>query len=100
MASEEAEEGEGHVGEEGQEDAVQGGGVGLLEIFLSQTPGKVGVDADGGAASQGDHQALDGKGHGNGREGMLGNPSDEHAVHHVVHGLDQHGNHDGKGHAD
>ena len=76
-----------------REDAVVGGLVGPLEILLTQALGEKGVDAHAGAHGQGDHNVLNGEGHTDGGEGPLADLGHEYAVHHVIEGLNQHGQH-------
>ena len=51
-----------------------------------------------GACAEGDHQVLQGEGQGHGIQGILADLCHEHAVHHIVAGLDQHGDHHGDRH--
>ena len=55
---------------QGQEQAVGGSPVGLGAVALAQGLGHVGVDAHTGTHGEGDHQVLNGKGQGYGREGL------------------------------
>ena len=96
---EDADQGEHHEVAQGQEDAGVGGLVHHLLVLLPQGPGEQGVDAHGGAGAEGDHQVLQGEGQGHGVQGILAELGHEDAVHHVVEGLDQHGDHHGDGHA-
>ena len=93
-----AQQGKSRPGAEGQKDAVDGGLVGCVKIFFSQALGQQGVDAHPGPHAHRDHQVLGGKGQAHGGEGIFADVGDEHAVHHVVEGLHQHGNHHGQGH--
>ena len=93
-----AQDGEDQAADDGQKDRVLGGPVGDVVVFLAQAAGEQGVDAHAGAHRHGDHQVLNGEGHGDGGEGLLIDPGDEHAVHHIVEGLDQHGQDHGQGH--
>ena len=95
-----AQQGEGGKGAQGQEDAHVGHPVGGVLILGPQGAGDQGVEAHAGADGHGDHQGLEGKGQGDGGQGVLADLGHEDAVHDVVQGLDQHGDHHGDGHAE
>ena len=76
-----------------QKNAVFGGLVGALLIFLAQTLGQQGVDAHAGADAHGDHDVLQRERQRNGGQGALADVGHENRVHHVVEGLHQHGYH-------
>ena len=87
-----------HQGEEHPEGESQrrGGARHLLRPGLipkAQIVGDGGIDADAGAHRQGDHQELQGVDDGEGREPGVRVPAHEEAVHDVVEGLDQLGQH-------
>ena len=90
---------EGHGADQEHKDARIGGLVRLVLLFLPQGAGEQGVHADARAAAHGDHQVLEGKGQGDGVQRVLADAGDKDAVHHVVEGLDQHGDHHGHRHA-
>ncbi len=69
--SEDSKEGKGQSPQDGQKNAVDRCSLSFLLIALSQGPGKKGIDAYAGSAGHGDHQALDGEGHGHGGQGLL-----------------------------
>lgn len=65
------------------------------KFFSPQASGKQGVDADAGSCRHCDHQILRREGKRNGGQRIFTDLCDEHAVHHVVERLDQHGNDQG-----
>ena len=74
----------------GQQKAVHGRPVHLVLLLLAQTAGEQGVDAHAGAHAHRDHQILHRKCQGHGVQRILAELGHEHAVHHVIKGLDQH----------
>ena len=90
--------GKGNGADHRQKDAVGGRLVGPVVVLFPQTPGEQGVDAHAGAHPHGYHQILDGKGHGNRRQGVLADLGHKDTVHNVVQGLNEHGEHNGQGH--
>ena len=84
--------------DQAQENGVAGGAVGDGKVLLPQVPGQQGVDAHAGAGGHGDHQVLDRVSKGHGSQSRLADVGDEHAVHHVVQGLDEHRDHHRPGH--
>ena len=95
-----AKHGKGDIGAQGEKDAHVGHPVGGVLVLGPQGTGDQGVDAHAGAAGHGDHQGLEGKGQGDGGQGVLADLGHKDAVHDVVQGLDQHGDHHGDGHAE
>ena len=89
--AEQAEQNEQHHGNGHQHDAVSGGAVGGLLIFLPQALGKQGVDAHTDAHGKADQQILNGEGQGQCRHRALRHLRNVDAVHHVVKRLHQHG---------
>ena len=90
---------EHQAAEDGQKQAVHGGGVGPALAALAQALGQQGVDAHAGSHGHGDHQILDREGQRDGVQRVLADLGHKVAVHHVVEGLHQHGDHHGDGHA-
>ena len=82
-----------------QKNAVGRRQIHPLLVLLPQTLAQQGIDTHAGTGGHGDHQVLNREGQADGVEGVLTEPGHEHAVHHVVQGLDQHGDHDGQRHA-
>ena len=89
---------EHQAAEDGQKQAVHGGGVGPALAALAQALGQQGVDAHAGSHGHGDHQILDREGQRDGVQRVLADLGHKVAVHHVVEGLHQHGDHHGDGH--
>ena len=73
---------------------------GLLLFFLPQSAGQRGVEAHAYTHAEGDHKSLDGVGVRECQKGAVADPGDINAVHQIVDGLDEHGDHDGPGHGD
>ena len=96
---ENADQGERHGVAQGQENARARRPVGHLLLLFPQGAGQQGVDAHGGARAHGDHQVLEGERQTHGVQGVFADAGDEYAVHHVVQGLHQHGEHHGDRHA-
>ncbi len=72
--SEYAKQGKRYRAQNGKEDTILCGLLRFLWILFSQRAGKQGVDTDAGARGNGDHQALNRKGHGDGGQGSFINP--------------------------
>ena len=96
--AEQTEQHEQHHGNGHQHDAVSGGAVGGLLIFLTQTLGKQGVDAHADAHGEADQQVLDGEGQRQRRHRALRHLRNVDAVNHVVKRLHQHGYDHGQRH--
>ena len=94
---EEAEEKEEHASEKLDQQAVPGGAAGSRTIPFAQAPADQAVDSCTHAGGKGDHQHLERGREGNGGEAVRVKAGDEDAVHHVIKGLDHHGEHDGDG---
>ena len=86
---------EDHGADQEDKDAGVGGLVRQVLLLLPQGAGEQGVHANARAAAHGNHQVLEGEGQGDGVQRVLADLGDEDAVHDVVEGLDQHGDHHG-----
>ena len=71
----------------------------LFLVCRAQIEGSGGVDAHAEADGSGIYQVLHRVDEGQGCHGLLADPCHEEAVHDVVEGIDQHGEHHGQGHA-
>ena len=81
-----------------QHHAVSGGTVGSLLISFAQALAQQRIDTHADTDGKANLEVLHRKGKGQGRNGAFGNLGNINAVHHVVKGLDQHGNDHGNGH--
>ena len=107
VGGEKGHEGPGEEQAEGEEkepaqqiekDAVEGHRPGFGPVSLAQALGEEGVKAHSGPHAHGHHEHLHRVGQGQGLEGRAAEPGDEHGIHQVVEGLDEHREHHGPGH--
>ncbi len=87
-----------HPADQIDEVAVGHYPVGLVGPVLPQPAGQQGVEAHAGAYAHGDHQGLDRVDKRQGYKPVGAELGHEHAVHQIIEGLDQHGQHHGPGH--
>ena len=87
-----------HPADQIDEVAVGHYPVGLVGPALPQPAGQQGVEAHAGAYAHGDHQGLDRVDKRQGYKPVGAELGHEHAVHQIIEGLDQHGQHHGPGH--
>ena len=100
VGAEDREQQERDKAAESQEDAHVGGRIGPVKALLAEGTGEQRVHTDAGTGTDRDHQVLQRKCVGDCGERVLAEPRDENAVHNIVEGLHQHGNHHGKRHTD
>ena len=81
-----------------EQKAVTGHPVGLLLLPGPQALGKQGVEAHPGSGAEGHHHQLDRIGIGEGQKVQLAHLGHIDAVHQVIDGAHQHGEHDWGGH--
>lgn len=98
--AEDAEEHKQGHGDQHQKDAVSGGVIGSLLVFLPQAFRQQGVDAHGNAHAEADLHILHREGQGQGGHCAFGYLRDVDAVHHIVQCLHHHGNNHGQGHVE
>ena len=94
LCAENAEQGAEQHAQPGKKDAVQGGAVHHVRIAFAERAREQGIDADGSARCDADHDVLHREGQRNGVECVLINVRnfrDKGAVDHVVKRLHQHG---------
>ena len=98
--TEQADQQEKDIGQDGKEKAVVGGFVRAVKPLLSQGLGQEGIDTDACTCRERDQHILHGEGQGDCRQGILREPRDKHTVHDIVKSLHQHGYHHGQRHGD
>ena len=87
-----------HAVQQAEHHAVGGGDLGLFAVARTQVQGDHGVDADTKADGDGVGKVLDGVYQREGGHGVLADLRHKQAVHDVVQGVDQHGDHVGQRH--
>lgn len=95
---ENADQGKDNKVAQGQKNTGVGGFIGHVLPLFAQGAGQQRVNADSGAAAEGDHQILQGEGQRDRVEGVLAELGHENTVNHIVKSLHQHGDHHGNRH--
>ena len=89
---------EGNEIQDGQEQTIVGGSIGVIKVLLAKGLGEKCVDTDAGSGAERDHEVLQRERKGNRGERVLTDLRNEDGVHNVVECLHQHGDHHRNGH--